>query len=357
VNDDHEYSQLAAELLAERSNEARPRSVDRMRGIAVVAQAISEQQHRRRRRRLLLACSGVAVAASVALAAGFWGAHHGSRREVSAVAAGTERGSVAGRPFEPGQSVVAAKGHSAVVNFGSITRIRLDELSELEYREGDATRRFALLRGAIHLRVAKLKPEQRFLVETPDAEIEVRGTEFDVAVPDSSSNCGGSRTRVSVREGAVEVRFQGQVARVPAGGHWPESCGASAARAEAKEPKAALSAPSRSAELPSHARTQRVPVESAALQPSASELAEQNDIFASAAAARHAGRIADALALYDRLLMRFPGGPLAESASIGKLRLLSRTDPEQARVEARRYLSRYPRGMARAEANALLKTP
>jgi TolA-binding protein len=80
-------------------------------------------------------------------------------------------------------------------------------------------------------------------------------------------------------------------------------------------------------------------------------------LYSEAVAARRAGRSSDALTAYERLLSRYPNGPLAESASAGRLRLLAKLDTARARSEARAYLSRYPRGMARAEAEALLGEP
>ena len=363
MSEEHDLAKRAAALLAERRKEPRPRNVDRMRGIAVVARAINEQQRRKRRRRWVWGASGVAVAAGVTMLAGWFGARHGARSAqtsgcVGAACAGAlgEKGRVAGRAFEPGQSLVANQGHSELVQFGPVTRIRLDERSELEYREGTTTRRFGLLRGAIHLRVAKLRPEQRFVVETPDAEVEVRGTEFDVAIPDAGATCGGSRTLVSVREGAGEVRHRGVVARGAAGEHWPPDCVAPTLRAA---PQVASASSESAAETRAAQRTAAPPkkVERESASPVSSELAEQNDLFAQATAARQAGRSAEALAAYDRLLTRYPGGPLSESASIGKLRLLRRINPPLAREEARRYLARYPRGMARAEARAVLASP
>jgi TolA-binding protein len=88
-----------------------------------------------------------------------------------------------------------------------------------------------------------------------------------------------------------------------------------------------------------------------------SVLAEQNDLYAEAAALHRSGRSSDALAAYDRLLARFPSGPLAESASVGRLRILAKSTGSRAKEEARHYLSRYPRGIASAEAQALLGKP
>jgi outer membrane protein assembly factor BamD (BamD/ComL family) len=83
-------------------------------------------------------------------------------------------------------------------------------------------------------------------------------------------------------------------------------------------------------------------------------LTDQNDLYAAAVAARRAGKFGEAVAGYDRLLARYPDGPLAEAATVERLRLLAKTDSTRAKEEAARYLSRYPRGFARSEAAALV---
>jgi TolA-binding protein len=270
-----------------------------------------------------------------------------------------------------------------VVEFGPVTRIALDEMSELEYRQGDRTQRFALLSGSVHLKVDKLRAGQRFLVETLDAQVEVRGTVFDVALAAPDDGCVSPRTRVSVEEGVVEVRFHGKTSRVHAGESWPASCeeqnAVAAPQPSAKrtaEPSAEgpsrVLAKSKRAELASNTAPARsdaaaasvaaVPAASpkAAPEPTqamASLLAEQNNLYAEAAALHRSGRLGDALSAYERLLARFPNGPLAESASVGRLLILAKSERARAKGEARRYLSRYPHGIASAEAQALLLEP
>jgi outer membrane protein assembly factor BamD (BamD/ComL family) len=88
-----------------------------------------------------------------------------------------------------------------------------------------------------------------------------------------------------------------------------------------------------------------------------SSLNEQNDLYAAATVARKQGDGARAVALYDRLLERFPRSPLAESAAVERIRLLKRLAPERAQADARRHLARYPNGYASAELAALLGPP
>ena len=75
--------------------------------------------------------------------------------------------------------------------------------------------RLALRRGRVTIAVGKLHAGQRFLVDLPDGELEVRGTRFVVdAEP-------GRTTAVSVLEGRVVVRFHGlPVVALDAGESW-----------------------------------------------------------------------------------------------------------------------------------------
>lgn len=377
MSDEHEYATIAAELLANRKPEARSRGVDRQHGISVVAQAMAERARRGARARSFKLGALLAVAAGVALIGGWLGARAPAPSAAAcsapscAGAVAPRFGTVAGRPFEPGQSIVAGRGQATVVEFGPVTRIALDELSELEYRQGDRTQRFRLLSGAVRLNVAKLTVGQRFLVETADAEVEVRGTVFDVALGPADDACASPRTRVSVEEGVVEVRFKGKTSRVQAGESWPVSCDeprsgatpepsakplATPATADApRVPSAAKLAPAASSKASGLREPAAVKSGSAPASPPKSGLAEHNDLYAEAASLQRSGQLSSALSVYERLLEHFPSGPLAENASVARLRILAKSDRARAKAEARRYLSRYPEGIARAEAQALLR--
>ena len=53
-----------------------------------------------------------------------------------------------------------------------------------------------------------------------------------------------------------------------------------------------------------------------------STLAEQNDLFAAALAARRRGDVIDAIHWLDRLIARYPTGPLSDSARAERHRLI-----------------------------------
>lgn len=363
-----------------------PRIVDREQGVLLVARAIAERARKKQRTRLLIYGAGFASAAVVALVAGFLGARHATASGDAALncaasgacgpMAGVHVGLVDGQRFEPGQSLTADPGHARRVAFPQATEVALDPASELEYRQGDATRRFGLLHGGVHLRVGKLLSGQRFVVETPDAEVEVRGTEFHVALAEPGEGCASPRTSVSVDEGVVEVRFHGNTYRLTPGAHWPERCEVEATPPAPPPPitqPSELSLEEVSPEL--SPREQRVRVaapktrpfvpaaapsasaEAVELSDGASALSEQNNLYARAVAARRAGRAAEALVSYEQLLTRFPNCALSESARAERLRLLIHVDPDKAKVEAARYLARYPKGLASADARALLGRP
>ena len=248
------------------------------------------------------------------------------------------------------------------------TSIALEAGGELTVTEAGATQRFALERGAVVARVSRLFASERFIVDTRDAEIEVHGTAFRVAVVPGEAGCGGgSTTRVSVLEGVVRVRAGGVETSVPAGGAWPEGCGAAsphAARATERlharvvrhaEPAAAPApAAEAPAPLPVAAKPAAAPAEAAPAPRSASSLAAENDLFAAAVRAKKEGRLAESARLFDELATAHPGSPLVESALVQRMKLLATTDPAAAGRAAAIYLERYPSGFARPEARALV---
>jgi hypothetical protein len=361
-----EYAELAAAALKRREPDAKPREFSRDVGIGVVAHAMAERRRRRFAMRALAAGGALASAAAVALYFGV--GSFGTGTEVACVGPGCGAGvrvdgSVSEHRLEHGQSVVAGQGRSTVVEFGSGTKITLRDQGELVYREDTAVQRFGLVRGAAHLVVAKLSGGQRFVVDTEDAEVEVRGTVFDVAVKSGPAECP-RRTTVAVTEGLVEVRSRGKTIALRAGDAWEGECSskdkprvdasrAPAAPRPAKKASAAPAVPSASEAVASVAEAP-APAKDVVLE---SSLTEQNDLYAAATVARKQGDASRALGLYDRLLERFPRGPLAESAGVERIRLLKRVSPERAREDARRHLSRHPNGYASAELKALLAPP
>jgi hypothetical protein len=83
-------------------------------------------------------------------------------------------------------------------------------------------------------------------------------------------------------------------------------------------------------------------------------LAEQNDRFAEAIAAKRSGNASLAVVRFERFLATYPQSALAESAAVERMKLLAAADPARGAAAARQYLARYPAGFARAEAEAIV---
>jgi hypothetical protein len=254
---------------------------------------------------------------------------------------------------------VVARGGDVSVTLSTGTEIEVEDGGDVELVEATALQLFSLRAGVLRAHVAKLLPGQRFLVRTPDAEIEVRGTVFTLRWA-AESSCG-SRTRLVVTEGMVAVRAHGAEDLVPAGRTWPACERAPAAdAAESQRERAiptAVSPPSSaspgSAELPARgaaaARTARTNNDIGS-----TALAAENAIFAEAVAARRQGDLRAAIAAYERLLSLHAASPLAEDASAERMRLLVGLDDARAREAAAAYLARYPNGFAHDEAREIL---
>lgn len=85
-----------------------------------------------------------------------------------------------------------------------------------------------------------------------------------------------------------------------------------------------------------------------------SQLEIVNRTFADAKRAKREGRDAEALALFEQLLARYPRSVLAQEASVERMRTLLRLGrTADAQRSAQKYLARYPNGFAREEAERL----
>jgi hypothetical protein len=338
---------------------------DRDAAVARIAEALRARARAQRRKRLF---TGLALAAGVfALATGGVLAAYRTSPEleardlgrvdvpsqgVTALREGRAEPLGAGSRLAEGTELRTTGASEAHLSFDSGTRVTLGGAGRVRLVEQSQRKRFALESGSFFAKVAKLGPDERFVVSTPDAEVEVRGTAFRVTIVAGEAACaGGTPTRLEVSEGVVVVRHAGAEVRVAAGERWP-ACDAPVVRAS---PSAAnLTAPPSTsahahAEGPAPART-AAPPSSGELS---SRLAEQNDLFDEAMRLKRSGDIAGAQAKLDRLLGAYPGGPLSESAEVERMRLLATSNRTRAAAAAREYLRRRPSGFARAEAEAL----
>lgn len=372
-----DYASLAARALAAGQPSTVPPPIeDRAETIAAIERALRARTRRRLRPWWVFPPLTAAAAAVVLLVAGGRGGREGrdsGHPALPMTAADLRAGAELSGPS------------SIEIAFG--TRLHLAAHSTAKVMELGTVQRFSLETGGLRAEVAKLTAGRRFLIETPDAEIEVKGTRFDVSVaPVPSSDCGPrTRTRVTVHEGVVAVRFARKEVRLGPGAEWPDCSSAGAAKApvkaEAPPPfttaqvsqttrptsrastvmsrpnpgrphrgpsrataialagpttapaKATTTAPATTAEAAAAAVASTAPSPAPApthipvAVPGSSTLADQNDLLAAALAARHRGDVAEALRWLDRLLNRYPDGQLVDSARAERRRLLEGSAP------------------------------
>jgi uncharacterized membrane protein len=360
--DTHDPMRAATDALATASPRVAPPSpAARAQAIATVTRAIALRITRRRRRRVFFLAASAAAAVALVLAGAvlrgrFAHAEVGVCAHVEGAvqvhrAGGGDRALGEGGALASGDRVDVPADAHAVLSLSTGTTIALDPQSDFEIVAVGAQQVFALDHGSASFEVAKLRPGERFVVRAADVEVEVRGTSFELSVVPADPTCGGgTTTRLVVSEGLVLVRNAGVETNVGAGDVWPRGCGKAAAN-EVPEP------------APTAVTPNVAPAPKAALAPdgapttakeiAASELAAQNDLFAQATGKKNAGDVAGAVAGYERYLAKYPGGPLAESATVERMRLLASIDPGRGAVAAKAYLARYPNGFDRAEAERL----
>jgi hypothetical protein len=333
-----------------------PTPENRASAIALLEAAITRRAQAKKRTRWVVSLSATATAAAIALltVGGVrWYAHrdkvvtaaapaqtevrvvgHAVAGAASVVVAGEAAPVTEGRPIVPGSRVVAAKSSRVLLAFSTGANALLEDGGDVTWNAGAAAgagaQQLRLDSGSIDLHASGTTDDPRFLVRTPDAEIDSQGTHLRVSVVPADPSCGGgTTTRVAVTEGSGLVRHGGSESRVGPGEQWPAGCFASPAAATAAAP-------------------------SGARAPTGSTLAEQNDLFAQAIAAKRRGDTSAAVAGFDRFLARYPGSALAESATVERMRLLRAGDPSRAVTAAKAYLNHYPNGFAHSEAEALV---
>jgi hypothetical protein len=363
------YAGLAGKVLTaehERLPGGPPSPDDRARAIGALEAAIGARARARRR---LLWTTGVATFAAVAAGAvlavglsrrGFHAHGASSSPEAQAVAPAVPDSSraavrITGHPvagdvsvfagdtpaplaegadLAAGSRVVVPARGRALLAFSTGTSVLMDASSDLRVESAGATEALRLETGAVDLHVAKLHGDQRFLVHTPDTEVEVRGTQFRVVVNPADGSCGDRpTTKVTVTEGVVVVRNGGAETRVAAGEAWAGDCNVGPAANQGRG--VGRDGPSASG----------------------STLAAQNDLFSSALSAKRQGNARRAVATLDRFLAQYPGSPLTENATVERMRALRSIDASRAAAAAKDYLARYPHGFARSEAQELAEGP
>lgn len=372
------YATAAARLLGRVSPPPPPSAAADERALLTIQRALSAR--RSRQRWLGAGVAGVAVAAAVALSFGLRSLRSlptGQDPAEPRVSVSVLYGSGAsvidgaqhrarlqlGAALTPGSRIETKPEGEAALRLSTGTEVGLDGRSLLTLQEREPVQRFRLEAGGLSAKVAKLASDARFIIETPDAEVEVRGTRFHLAVLGQAEACAKARTRLLVQEGTVEVRSGGQAVLVHAGRHWPEACGASEASGVSLESPAtrAVDAEGRrppldarpAAQAPTSAPTSSAAV-AAATERTRSDLVTQTELFAEASRAASRGEVAAALGKYQALIRAYPSSALAENAVVERMRLQKGA---AARREAERYLQLYPRGFGESEAQRILASP
>ena len=362
------YTRLAARLLNQQQAdgpEVPAELADIRRDAVVAALALAIAAKARRRRMVALSAATLALAAGLVVVlkltggSGLSGSKPGAGSAlVVEHATGTGNQLVRAGSAQPlpdlgvlavGDSVRSGTDGMATLGYANGTRITLSSSAHLHVDDLGITRRFSLSSGQLQAHVAKLGQGERFVVSTPDSEVEVRGTVFTVAVDSSPSRCrdSASSSTVSVSEGAVWVRSGDRQVVLQPGESWVTPCHEprnTAAEVAARAPVGMPGQVGLSVRSAIH-RTATVRVTSTvtptvvprevpvapSLEPartpagpaSVSRLAEQNDLFSAAMAAERQGQHELALRKLDELVAHYPGGPLSESARAQRQRILS----------------------------------
>jgi hypothetical protein len=261
--------------------------------------------------------------------------------------AGGERKLASGDTLRIGDSIEALEGASVVLGLSS-GDVKLRSGGRVELISTTAIeRKLKIAVGTVDVDLPRKLPKgQALILETPDAQVRVVGTAFQVDVALDAD--GKPATEVSVRRGTVWVMQRGERrATLNAGSKWrstPE------ARVTASTPTPAPVADAR--KVTASTAGER----SARSAQAEGTLAEENRLYESALAARNAGDDRRAAEAFGQLLSRYPRSVLGEQSLAGRFRALDRAGQVSLAVAAaRRYLAAYPEGFARADAERIVK--
>jgi hypothetical protein len=308
------YARVAARLLKPSARTAGPAELGaRKEAMRAIETALKARGHRRTRRRWMVGAAAAAAACAVAVGAAFFAA-----TRPDSVTVRLESGGL----LAAGSLVEADPDREVRLSLSTGSRLRLREGGRLALAELGRSQRLTLRAGRLWANVSPLAPGHRFVVATADAEVEVRGTSFEVAVVPARAACDGAITEVRVFEGVVLVTRSGRQWRIAAGERWPTDCRSSAQPAPQQGPTSPAS-PAALRRAPGRRSPNAGPPQ-VATAPSAgpsSTLAEQNDLFAAAMDARRRGDLDETRRRLDELLARFPFGALAQSARAERAKL------------------------------------
>lgn len=223
---------------------------------------------------------------------------------------------------------------------------RADYAREVAFDRGLRVERLRLWDGSVDVAVDALRADQRFIVVTTDAEVEVRGTRFSVRAE------AGALHGVSVREGRVEVRRGDQHRRLSAGDAWQprRETTTSEGTLPDRVPRDRMTRGSVPAD---EANVAVAPVGKVA-PPTRPDPPPASAAFAAAMAELEAGNYGEAGDSLQRFVAGHADDPRAEDAAFLVIVAMLRAGRHaEAAVAARAYLGRFPHGARRAEASAI----
>jgi ferric-dicitrate binding protein FerR (iron transport regulator) len=302
----------------------------------------TELDRRRARQELLRRANALAVSA------------HPSRMRAWAAVAAFAALAIAAlvflRPLSPPQPSLAVETPTYEVVAGEGT-------TWLTLQQG-ATLRLGLTRGHLEITVDKLRAGQRFLVQLPDGELEVRGTRFILDVEDASTRL------VKVTEGAVALSLRGKPrlllepgdAYSPATQPPPAAPSSSPAKPENAGDAIATPPAASSPVIAPKSRVMRAApsaAPSAEVEPAPARPASHP--FNEAMAAFTAGDYGRAESLFRTFERENPSdGRVEDTTFLRAVARKRRGDDAGAEAAAREYLRKYPAGFRRLEAERLL---
>jgi TolA-binding protein len=219
------------------------------------------------------------------------------------------------------RDVLAPTPKHATIVAGPETRYLREDVGDTRIQ------RVRLFDGTIRLQVDPLEDDEKMIVATADAEVEVRGTVFDVLAS------GEELTRVHVISGLVEVRHRDQLpVLLRPGESWTKKAPEPPKPAQEVEVEAQPSV-----ELPvPELRSTKVKVDR--------ETEAQERAFREAWTALSAGNVDRAVELFERAEAIAPRAQLAEDAAYGRAVALERTERRAEAADAmKRFLAHYPR--------------
>ncbi len=303
----------------------------------------------------------------------------------------------------PGDVLSTPADGRAEVGLDEGARIQLGAATELVVPRAPGAERFSLKSGRASIDVPPNADRARaFVVQTPNVEVAVRGTQFVVDVRRAISSTGWS-TSVAVSRGTVWIlRGNERLAVLNAGGRWssatqvgadgssigsgstsaplhdrvlePSPVGSSSEAIVAPAPRSAAalvgvrqpegrvgSFPTLSLRTDTAALADpKSPVGDTedAPQTRSDQLTRENRQFQAALRARNSGNDGQVVAELNAFLRAYPDSVLAQEAQVERFRALKRLGRKrEAEHAARQYLVEYDDGFARGEARDIALSP